>query len=113
MVLAEYHPRFVFVGVGLLMEHLLISNARHIQLANAFGIKKMMRNMLALQQSVRTITNEAQDKEFERAKRYYSLFFVPSAVSLICSDSCNTLILDALGYVGWDSKGATVQLRRV
>jgi hypothetical protein len=113
MVLAKYHPRFVFVGLGHLLEHLLVSNARHIQLANAFGIKKIMRNMLALQQSIRTITNKAQSMEFERAKRYYSLFFVTPSVSLVSSDSYFELIFAVSGNVGWCSKGAVVQLRRI
>lgn len=62
------------------MEHMLVSNARLLRLANAFGIKKITRNMLALQQSIKTITNEPQHTEFERAKRYYSLFFMSPSV---------------------------------
>ncbi|KAG8832176.1 hypothetical protein FRC17_001816 [Serendipita sp. 399] len=66
--------KFVFEGLGTLMEHLLISNARHIRFANAVGIKKIMRNMLAMQQNMKTITNVSQDADFERAKVYYGLF---------------------------------------
>jgi len=32
--------------------------------------------MLALQQCIKSITNEPRNTEFERAKRYYSLFFI-------------------------------------
>ncbi|OBZ79925.1 hypothetical protein A0H81_00775 [Grifola frondosa] len=32
--------------------------------------------MLALQQNIKTITDSHQDGEFERAKRYYSLFMM-------------------------------------
>ncbi|TFK56605.1 Sec8 exocyst complex component-specific domain-containing protein [Heliocybe sulcata] len=67
---------FVFEGLGQLMEHLLISNARHIHRANAYGVRKIMRNMVALQQNLRTITGSLPDLEFTRAKRYYSLFFM-------------------------------------
>ncbi|CAG7847601.1 Probable exocyst complex component sec8 [Serendipita indica DSM 11827] len=66
--------RFLFEGLGTLMEHLLISNARHIRFANAVGIQKIMRNMLAMQQNMKTITDASQDADFERAKVYYSLF---------------------------------------
>jgi exocyst complex component 4 len=69
-----YHHRFVFVGIGYLMEHVLIWNARHLKKPTAFGIKKLMRNILALQQGIKAITNH--DSEFQRAKRYYSLFFM-------------------------------------
>jgi exocyst complex component 4 len=63
------------------MEHLLISNARHLRQVNVFGVKKIMRNILALQQSIKTFTNEQKHTEFERAKRYYSLFFMSPTVS--------------------------------
>ncbi|KAH9857960.1 Sec8 exocyst complex component-specific domain-containing protein [Lenzites betulinus] len=74
--LPEVQRRFVFEGMGHLMQHLLISNARFIPSANALGIKKMMRNMLALQQNIKTITDDSNSTDFERAKRYYSLFML-------------------------------------
>ncbi|KAJ3563576.1 hypothetical protein NP233_g8850 [Leucocoprinus birnbaumii] len=67
---------YVFTGLGHLMEQLLISNARFLRLPNDYGIKKMLRNMLALQQSIKTLTNDQQNTEFERAKQYYSLYYL-------------------------------------
>ncbi|KAF5352783.1 hypothetical protein D9756_006065 [Leucocoprinus leucothites] len=67
---------YVFTGLGHLMEQMLISNARFLRLPNDYGIKKMMRNMLALQQSIKTLTNDEQNTEFERAKQYYSLYYL-------------------------------------
>jgi len=75
MNLPKKEQQFIFVGLGNLMEHMLISNARHLRLPSYFGIKKIFRNMLALQQSIKSIINDQQNTEFERAKRYYSLFF--------------------------------------
>ncbi|KAI0652072.1 Sec8 exocyst complex component-specific domain-containing protein [Trametes meyenii] len=75
--LPEVQRKFVFEGMGHLMQHLLISNARYILSANDLGIKKMMRNMLALQQNIKTITDDNHSTEFDRAKRYYSLFLLP------------------------------------
>ncbi|KAG5353237.1 hypothetical protein C0989_009200 [Termitomyces sp. Mn162] len=69
--------QFVFAGLGYLMEDLVISNARHLRCVTPFGIKKILRNMLALQQSIKTFSNDGQNTEFERAKQYYSLFFLP------------------------------------
>ncbi|KAI3622267.1 sec8 exocyst complex component specific domain-containing protein [Moniliophthora roreri] len=66
---------FIFMGLGQLMEHVLISSARHLQQPNAFGIKKILRNVLALQQCLKTITHGVQSQELERVKKYYSLFF--------------------------------------
>ncbi|KAF9231597.1 Sec8 exocyst complex component-specific domain-containing protein [Melanogaster broomeanus] len=65
---------FVFCGLEDLVEHLLIANARYIHLASDFGIKKVMRNIRALQQSIRTIGDGRQSAQFERARRYYSVF---------------------------------------
>lgn len=76
-----YSLRFLFEGLGHLMEHLLISNARYIQSANAYGVRKMLRNILALQQNIRTISAAIHIAEFERVKRYYDLFFMSPAVS--------------------------------
>ncbi|KAI0801047.1 Sec8 exocyst complex component-specific domain-containing protein [Fomes fomentarius] len=73
--LPDVERKFTFEGIGHLMQHLLISNARYIQAANEFGIKKMMRNMLALQQNIKTIADDSS-AQFERAKRYYSLFLL-------------------------------------
>jgi exocyst complex component 4 len=65
------------------MEQLLISGARHLRLPTAFGIKKIMRNILALQQSIKTLTNDQQNTEFDKAKRYYLLFNVSPQVRLL------------------------------
>jgi len=66
------------------MEQMLISNARLLRLPNDYGIKKMMRNMLALQQSIKTLTNDQQNTEFERAKQYYSLYYL---MPQVCSSA--------------------------
>jgi hypothetical protein len=75
------------------MEHLLISNARHIRFANAVGIQKIMRNMLAMQQNMKTITDASQDADFERAKIYYSLFSMTPHVSGLSSTQIAILTL--------------------
>ena len=67
--------RFAFEGIGQLLEHLLISEAKRIRIANANGVRKMIRNILALQQSIKTLTNDVRGADFDRAKKYYSLFF--------------------------------------
>lgn len=73
------------------MEHMLISNARLLRLPNDYGIKKMMRNMLALQQSIKTLTNDQQHTEFERAKKYYSLYYLTPQV---CTQLISFIQLD-------------------
>ncbi|KAG6336133.1 hypothetical protein ID866_2943 [Astraeus odoratus] len=65
---------FVFCGLEDIVEQLLISNAHHVRSLNGFGIAKVMRNILALQQSIRTLGTSQQAARFERARLYYSLF---------------------------------------
>ncbi|TFK77269.1 hypothetical protein BDN72DRAFT_784268 [Pluteus cervinus] len=72
--LPQQARQYVFVGLGYLLEHMLIQGARYLKRPNVFGIKKVMRNALALQQSIKMLTHEHQHTEFERAKQYYSLF---------------------------------------
>ncbi|KAJ3969790.1 Sec8 exocyst complex component-specific domain-containing protein [Lentinula raphanica] len=66
---------FIFSGLGQLMEHVLINSARYLRRPNIYGIRKILRNILALQQSVKTITVNSNEN-FDRAKRYFSLFFL-------------------------------------
>ncbi len=105
-----YSPSYVFTGLGHLMEQVLISNARLLRLPNDYGIKKMMRNMLALQQSIKTLTNDQQNTEFERAKQYYSLYYltpqVRSLAQLIFNGDPKGLV--KLGNAGQDSREAAV-----
>lgn len=106
--------RFVFEGLGLLMEELLISNAQKIHGANAFGMKKMSRNMLALQQCVKTIARDSRDTEFERAKQYYALFSQNPAVSLRAkcpSEACNADFILFIGHAEQYSEEAGLHLR--
>lgn len=76
--------RFAFEGIGQLLEHLLISEAKCIRLANANGIRKMTRNILALQQSIKTLTSNTRGADFDRAKKYYNLFFMTPTVCALC-----------------------------
>ena len=50
-------------------------------MANKFGIAKLMRNILALQQGIRTIECAQQTAQLERARMYYSLFVMGPQVS--------------------------------
>ncbi|KAG9049709.1 hypothetical protein FS837_009354 [Tulasnella sp. UAMH 9824] len=74
--LPEREKRFIFEGLGTLMEHLLISNARHVRFANDLGIKKIFRNILALQQNLKLLSDLPEDAEFGRARRYWELFLL-------------------------------------
>lgn len=70
------------------MQYLLVVNAKYVRAINVNGIKKMMRNILALQQNIRTIGKENRQVEFERAKRYYSLFSLSPPVYFFVLQDC-------------------------
>lgn len=56
------------------MDQLLISNSRHIRLANRFGLSKMLRNILALQQNLKNIGDTPLEVDFERSRRFWDVF---------------------------------------
>jgi exocyst complex component 4 len=62
------------------MEQMLIANTKHLRRPTAFGIKKVLRNIFALQQVVKTLTDDEQESEFDHAKEYFSLFFLTPQV---------------------------------
>jgi len=74
--ISEVEQRFVFDGIESLIEELLISTAHNIRRLNENGVKKILRNILALQQCVRTINRDSHNIGFERAKQYWALFSV-------------------------------------
>lgn len=62
------------------MEHSLIANTRFVKSVTASGIKRLLRNTMALQQCMKILTPDDSSTEFERAKRYYNLFYLTPAV---------------------------------
>lgn len=63
------------------MEHSIIGNTRFVRSVTTSGIKRLLRNTMALQQSIKTLTaDDASNTEFERAKRYYNLFYLTPPV---------------------------------
>ncbi|KAF9527778.1 exocyst complex component sec8 [Crepidotus variabilis] len=74
--LPKAEREYLFTGLSHLMEHMLITSARHLRKPNDFGVKKILRNVLALQQGVKSLMDDPRDAEFERAKEYFVLFFM-------------------------------------
>ncbi|KZT53789.1 hypothetical protein CALCODRAFT_439643 [Calocera cornea HHB12733] len=73
--LPERERRFLFEGLGSLMDQLLVSGARYINLMNDHGVERIMRNLLALEQNLKTMTgDEARDADLSRARRYWAMF---------------------------------------
>ncbi|KAL5262782.1 hypothetical protein ACHWQZ_G008246 [Mnemiopsis leidyi] len=68
------HTKFLFEGLGYIMSGIIISNASYIKEINNGGLKKMSRNILALQQNLTNITL-THELELERAGFYYELLY--------------------------------------
>lgn len=103
---------FVFEGLGLLMEHMLISHARDIRFANSFGVDKIQRNILAMQQNLKTIMDGPLEAELERAKKYYSLYALAPAVRLLFLQHCRYMLITLLCRRGcWRELSSTLTSR--
>ncbi|KAK4705054.1 exocyst complex component 4, partial [Phenoliferia sp. Uapishka_3] len=72
--LGPVERKFIFEGLSLLMDQLLISNSRYIRLANKFGLSKMQRNILALQQNLKNIGDTPLEVDFERSRKFWDVF---------------------------------------
>eukprot|EP00116_Pleurobrachia_bachei_P006306 sb/3466568/ len=73
------HTKFLFEGLGYVMSAIVIDNACNIKEINSAGIKKMSRNILALQQNLTNITLTCE-LELERARFYYELLYLKPEV---------------------------------
>ncbi|XP_032229704.1 exocyst complex component 4 isoform X2 [Nematostella vectensis] len=72
--LAQHKFRYLFEGLGHLVSSILISNLSFIKKINQNGIKKMCRNIFALQQNLTNITM-SREGELDRARQYYELLY--------------------------------------
>jgi exocyst complex component 4 len=65
--------RFVFDGITQLMSAVLISNTKSLKVVNAFGIERLLSNVLSLQQNLISFTS-IYENELEKCKKFYLLF---------------------------------------
>ncbi|XP_023930065.1 exocyst complex component 4 [Lingula anatina] len=63
---------YIFDGLGHLIATLLISSAQFLTRINENGIKKMCRNIFAMQQNLSNITS-SREVDLDRARQYYEL----------------------------------------
>ena len=84
--------RFAFEGIDQLLEHLLVSEAKRIRLANASDIRKMVGNILALQQSIKTLPSDTRGAGLDCTKKYHTLFFRTPTVCAICRERVPTFV---------------------
>ena len=73
-VLEPWKLRYIFEGVGHLVATILINCCNTIKRINTNGVKKMCRNIFAIQQSLTTITM-SREVALDYARQYFELFY--------------------------------------
>lgn len=71
---ANASTSFVFRGLGHLVDHMFIHSARSIKLVNSAGVRKIRRNMLALQQSLRGMNQSQQEGILYLSNLYWDMY---------------------------------------
>lgn len=59
----------------------MVLTGRYVRFATQFGVYKIQRNILAIQQTLRNITDGAEDAILSRAQRYWQLYEIGPKVS--------------------------------
>ncbi|XP_057377768.1 exocyst complex component 4-like isoform X2 [Daphnia carinata] len=67
--------RYIFEGVSHLVSSIIMSSVQHIRRMNENGVKKMCRNIFALQQTLTSITL-AREPALDHARQYFELLCV-------------------------------------
>lgn len=68
--------KYVFEGLGHLMASIIINSAQYIKRINENGVKRMCRNIFAIQQNLTNITL-AREVTLDHARRYFELLYHP------------------------------------
>ncbi|CAG0889302.1 unnamed protein product [Darwinula stevensoni] len=72
--LQQQKLQYVFDGLGHLMSSVLINCLRHIRRINENGVKRMCRNIFALQQNLTSIMH-TREVALDQARQYYELLY--------------------------------------
>lgn len=67
------HTRFIFRGLGQLVDHMFIQGAKFITVVNITGVRKIKRNILALQQTLRAMRG-VNEGVLYRSIQYWDMY---------------------------------------
>jgi len=67
--------KYIFEGLGHLVSTVLINTAQFLKRINENGIKKMCRNIFAVQQCLTNITTN-RESDLDHARQYYELLYL-------------------------------------
>lgn len=72
--LSPADKEFIFRGLAALIDHVYVHAARDIKVVNSAGVRKIRRNILSLQQTLRGIIVSEPEGMLLRATEYWDLF---------------------------------------
>ncbi|WWC87558.1 uncharacterized protein L201_002448 [Kwoniella dendrophila CBS 6074] len=72
-ILGDDHS-FVFRGLGQLVDQVFITSSKNIKMVNAAGVRKIKRDILALQQTLRGIAPASKEGQLGRAMEFWELY---------------------------------------
>ena len=67
------HHAYVFGGLDVLMDTLMTEAVLHVRAINRFGVTKMLRNLLSVQQNLKNIVDEPRRIHLDRSRRLWEL----------------------------------------
>ncbi|TIA84297.1 hypothetical protein E3P77_00076 [Wallemia ichthyophaga] len=74
--LTESEKRFLFDGVGMLMDKMLMSITRSIRYIDRHGAARMIRNIGSLQQNLKTIITWPVGIDFGASRKFWEMFMI-------------------------------------
>ena len=81
------HHQYLFDGLDVLMDELLVHAVTVVRAVNRHGVTKMIRNILSLQQNLKNIVAAPLTVDLERAKRMWELVGREPATWVTAPDS--------------------------
>ena len=67
------HHAYVFDGLDVLMDTIMTEAVLHVTAINRYGVTKMLRNLLSLQQNLKNIVDEPRRIDLDRSKRLWEM----------------------------------------
>lgn len=84
--------RLIFLGIADLVDQLLITCARAARYVTPQGVQKIRRNMLAVQQALCAVVEDASRADLPRARAYWALYEMGPKVGCRLCPTCSVLI---------------------
>jgi hypothetical protein len=81
--LSQSKIRFLLASLSYLMGAVLINSLTKIKSINKWGVRKMCRNVFALQQNLTNIIISTDEEPFEKARKYYELLNISQEEVLV------------------------------